>query len=49
MAGQRRGIRGSPAVVIGDKRIDGVPSAQKLTEYIDLALAVGQKSQGGNR
>ena len=26
-AGQQRGIRGSPAIVINDKRIDGVPSA----------------------
>jgi hypothetical protein len=25
--------------VIGDKRIDGVPSVQKLTEYIEAALA----------
>jgi protein-disulfide isomerase len=39
MAGQRRGIRGSPAIVINDKRIDGVPSAQKLIELIEGALA----------
>jgi protein-disulfide isomerase len=39
LAGQKRGVRGSPAIVIGDKRIDGVPSAQKLTELIEAALA----------
>ncbi len=49
MVGQRRDIRGSPAIVINDKRIDGVPSVQKLTELIDAALAAGQKTTGGSR
>jgi protein-disulfide isomerase len=39
MAGQKRGIRGSPAILISDRRIDGVPSAQKLTELIEAAMA----------
>lgn len=38
-AGQSRGVRGSPAILIGDKRIDGVPDAAVLTKYIEAALA----------
>ena len=38
-AGQGRGIHGSPAIVINDKRIDGVPNAQVLIGYIEAALA----------
>lgn len=40
--GQSRGVRGSPAIVIGDKRIDGVPNAQMLTQLIEAALAAKQ-------
>jgi protein-disulfide isomerase len=36
--GDRRGIRGSPVIVVNGKRIDGVPSLQTLTEYIDAAV-----------
>jgi protein-disulfide isomerase len=38
----RRGIRGSPAIVIDGKRIDGVPSLQTLMDYIDAALTARQ-------
>jgi len=38
----RRGIRGSPVIVVDGKRIDGVPSLQMLTEYIDAALTARQ-------
>ena len=38
-AGQQRGIRGSPVVFVNGKRIDGVPSLQMLTEYVDAGLA----------
>jgi protein-disulfide isomerase len=38
-AGLRRGIRGSPVILVNGKRIDGVPSLATLTEYIDAALA----------
>jgi len=41
-AGQSRGVRGSPAILIGDKRIDGVPSAQTLAQYVESALAAKQ-------
>jgi len=38
-AGLARGLRGSPVILIGDKRIDGVPSVQLLTGYVEMALA----------
>ncbi len=38
-AGSQRGIRGSPVIVVNGKRIDGVPSLQTLTEYVEAALA----------
>jgi protein-disulfide isomerase len=38
-AGSRRGIRGSPVVLINGRRIDGVPSLQTLTEYVEAELA----------
>jgi protein-disulfide isomerase len=44
-AGQRRGIRGSPTVVLNGRKIDGVPSLQTLTEYIDAELAVHTANQ----
>ena len=31
-AGQQRGIRGSPVIIVNGKRIDGVPSLQTLPE-----------------
>jgi protein-disulfide isomerase len=34
----RRGIHGSPAIVVNGKRIDGVPSLQTLMEYVDTAI-----------
>ena len=37
--GFKRGIRGSPVVFVNSKRIDGVPSLQQLTEYVDVELA----------
>jgi protein-disulfide isomerase len=48
MAGQRRGIRGSPAIVVNDKRIDGVPSVQKLTELIEAALSTKRADAGSS-
>jgi protein-disulfide isomerase len=38
-SGQRRGIRGSPAIVVNGRRIDGVPTVQTLSDYVDAALA----------
>lgn len=38
----RRGIRGSPVIVVNGTRIDGVPSLQTLTEHIDAALTAPQ-------
>ena len=38
-SGLKRGIRGSPAILVNGRRIDGVPSLQTLTEYVDAALA----------
>src|SRR5207248_2896529 len=38
-AGLKRGIRGSPSIFVNGRRIDGVPSARMLTEYVDAALA----------
>ena len=37
--GFRRGIRGSPVILVNEKRIDGVPSLQRLTEYVESELA----------
>jgi len=37
-AGLNRGIRGSPVVVVNGKRIDGVPSLEMLTAYVDAAV-----------
>ena len=38
-AGVRRGIRGSPAIVVNGERIDGVPNLQTLVEQIETQLA----------
>lgn len=37
--GLTRGLRGSPVIFVGGKRIDGVPSLQILVGYIDAELA----------
>ena len=44
-AGQQRGIRGSPVLLVNGKRIDGVPSLKVLTEYVEVALAANSVSQ----
>lgn len=36
--GLTRGLRGSPVIFVGGKRIDGVPSLQILASYIDAEL-----------
>ncbi len=35
----RRGIRGSPVIFVGTRRIDGVPSLKVLTDFVEAALA----------
>ncbi len=37
--GAKRGLRGSPVVFVGGRRIDGVPSLAMLTEYVEAELA----------
>jgi protein-disulfide isomerase len=44
-AGLNRGIRGSPVILVNDKRIDGVPSLQTLTEYVEAALTAQPANQ----
>lgn len=46
IAGQTRGIRGSPVILVNDRRIDGVPSLKALTDSIDAALKTPPTSQG---
>jgi protein-disulfide isomerase len=41
----RRGIRGSPVIFVGARRIDGVPSLKVLTEYVEAALATKSESK----
>ena len=43
--GLRRGIRGSPVIFVNGNRIDGVPSLDKLVEYVEAELAARDKSQ----
>ena len=43
-AGRKQGIRGSPAILVNGRRIDGVPSAQTLTEYVEAALAARRQT-----
>jgi len=43
--GLRRGIRGSPVIFVNGNRIDGVPSLDKLVEYVESELAARDKSQ----
>jgi len=38
--GLKRGIRGSPAILVNGRRIDGVPTLEKLTEAVDAAPGV---------
>jgi predicted DsbA family dithiol-disulfide isomerase len=38
-AGFQKGIRGSPTILIGDKRIDGVPELLRMIEYVEAELA----------
>jgi protein-disulfide isomerase len=44
-AGLRRGIHGSPVIFVNGNRIDGVPSLDKLVEYVEAELAALDKSQ----
>ena len=45
IAGIKRGLRGSPVVFVNGKRIDGVPSMQLLTEYIEAELSAQMAKQ----
>lgn len=47
LAGQRRGIRGSPAIVIGENRVDGVPNVDTLMRYVETALTARQTNPAG--
>ena len=38
-AGFQRGIRGSPTILMNGKKIDGVPSLETLTKYMEAELA----------
>jgi len=38
-AGLRKGIHGSPAILVNGRRIDGVPSPELLTDYVEAALS----------
>ena len=44
-AGAKRGIRGSPVVFVNGNRIDGVPSVEKLVEYVESELAAIRKGE----
>lgn len=37
--GFQRGLRGSPVIFVDNRRIDGVPSLEVLTQYVSAALA----------
>ncbi|MGD1073642.1 MAG: thioredoxin domain-containing protein [Bryobacteraceae bacterium] len=45
--GFQRGVRGSPVIFVNGKQIDGVPSLQTLTDYVDAALAAGNAKKPG--
>jgi protein-disulfide isomerase len=47
-AGLSRQLRGSPVLILGTERIDGVPTLQKLTEYVEAALH-GEKITSAER
>ncbi|MBM3768309.1 MAG: disulfide bond formation protein DsbA, partial [Acidobacteria bacterium] len=42
VSGLGRGIRGSPAILVNGKRIDGVPSVQALAELVNEVLIAKQ-------
>lgn len=42
-AGLARGLRGSPVVFVNGKRIDGVPAAEKIIEYVESELAASSQ------
>jgi protein-disulfide isomerase len=44
--GLRRGVRGSPVIFVNGRRIDGVPSIQILTDYVEAELAAKQAPRG---
>ena len=41
--GRKRGIRGSPVVFVNKNRIDGVPSLERLVEYVEAELSAHSK------
>lgn len=49
IAGMKRGLRGSPVVFVNGKRIDGVPSMQLLTEYVEAELIAQMAKQSERR
>ena len=48
-AGLKRGIRGSPVVFVNGKRIDGVPSVQRLMEYVNAELTAQTAKQSAKQ
>jgi protein-disulfide isomerase len=42
--GLKKGVRGSPSLLVNGRRIDGVPTAQALIEYVDAALAASRQT-----
>jgi protein-disulfide isomerase len=44
-AGAKRGIRGSPVIFVNGNRIDGVPSLERLVEFVESELAAMRKSE----
>lgn len=49
IAGLKRGVRGSPVVFVNGRRIDGVPSLQMLTEYVEAELAAQPVKQASRQ
>ncbi len=49
IAGMKKGLRGSPVVFVNGKRIDGVPSVQLLTEFIQAELTAQVAKQSERR
>jgi protein-disulfide isomerase len=47
--GAKRGIRGSPVVLVNGKRIDGVPSAKALSDLVKAELAARESGQPKGR
>ena len=44
-AGHGRGLRGSPVIFVNGKRIDGVPSMEKIVEYVESELAAASRAE----